>query len=343
MNSIILNRNLEISLKNSAPDAPAWFHLVPIGKFPGVLQLANGKSIRVIQHIDSAAISAIANNFHDKILVDFEHRSSLPDGDTAAAAWLTKVESRAEGLWGMFDFSDLGKTAVENKRYRFLSPELDVDATSASKDGDTVRPLALRSVGLTNRPNMKSLTPLSNKQTVDAASSRVENQNAADQAGKEQMKELITALGLPENSEMPAVLNAVQALQTQATELSTVKNQLAALHKTQLESEVEKDLVKFAPVIQNREEVKTQLIANREATLKVLTALKPAPAEKGPTVHNRAGAKTPDATNTVANKAADQKAFIALVKNRDKVDHKTAFNTARHEKPELFKEETPEE
>jgi len=335
--TVIFNRDL-------APIIPKdnLFHLVPLGKFPGFMQLPNGKSIRVIQDIDREAIATIVNNFRDKILVDFEHRSSLPDGDTTAAAWLTKVEARDDGLWGLFDFSDLGRSSVENKRYRFLSPELDVESNDV-KEGDTVRPMALRSVGLTNRPNLKTLTPLSNKSVPGESAGGGENKNPATPEKGTQMKELITALGLPENADMPTVLNAVKALQTQAAELPTVKNQLATLQKKELESEVEKDLVKFAPVIQNREEVKAQLIANREATLKILAAMKPAPAEKTTTVHNRAGAKTPDGTATVTNKAAEQKAFIALVKNRDKVDHKTAFNTARAEKPEHFQEEAKEE
>lgn len=334
--SVILNRDL-----NPVIPSDSWYHLVPLGSFPGILKLSNGKEVKVIQRIDAAAISAIANNFHDKLLVDFEHRSSLPDGDSTAAAWLTKVDARPDGIWGLFDFSDLGKTAVENKRYRFLSPELDVDAGNVSKEGDTVRPVALRSVGLTNRPNLKTLTPLSNKESVNNQPG-VAEAAMPDQRKGTQMKELITALGLPENAETPAVLNAVQALQTQAAELPTVKNQLATLQKEKLDAEVEKDLVKFASVIQNREEVKVQLIANRETTLKILAAMKLATPETVKTVHNRAAAQTPGVTATVTNQAADQAAYIATVKNRDKVDHKTAFNTARREKPELFKEEAKE-
>ena len=338
--SVIINREISPVIPEDK-----WYHLVPIGKIPGFME-ENGKSIRVIQDIDSAVIAELANNFRGKPLVDFDHHSSLPDGDTTAAAWLTKVEERPDGLWGLFDFSDLGKLSVENKRYRFLSPSLLFDVKNV-KEGDLVRPVALGSVGLTNRPNMKTLTPLSNKESVNKQSP--EALMAQGEKGK-QMKEIITALGLPDNAEMPVVLNAIGALQNQAKELPTVhhalsvvKNQLAAMQKKELESEVEKDLVKFAPVIQNREEVKAQLIANREATLKILAALKTVTPEKEKTVHNRAGAKTPDGTATVRNKAADQAAFIATVKNRDKVDHKTAFNTARAEKPELFQEEAKEE
>jgi phage I-like protein len=338
MAKIILSRNVEISAQ-TGKSGECWYHLVPIGRFPGVIELSPGREIEVIQDIDAAAIAALANSFGGKILVDFEHRSTLPNGDTTAAAWLTKVEARENGLWGLFEFSDVGKPAVENKRYRFLSPELGVDASGVSKDGDTVRPVALESVGLTNRPNLKTLTPLSNKEP-DAQGV----QNAADMAGKENtMKEIITALGLPDNAEMPAVLNAVKALQSQAKELPAVQNRLAALQKKELESEVEKDLVKFAPVIQNREEVKAQLIANRDAALKILSALKPAPEEKGKTVHNRADAKTPESPGLPTGKAAAQDALVKQIRNRDKCDYKTAFNSARREKPELFQEEKSQE
>ena len=103
--------------------------------------------------------------------------------------------------------------------------------------------------------------------------------------------------------------------------------------------------MKHAGRIKNKDAVKAQFVKNKADTIVTFEALADLPATPvvAATVHNRAGAKTPEGGATVVNKAADQRALVSVIRNREKCDHKTAWNLARAEKPELFKEEAKQD
>lgn len=345
---VSLNRELP-ALRAGAPD---WAHLVPFGDYPGLLVGAESET-PVIQRCDRAALDRLVKNFRPKILVDFEHRSEMPGGDTAAAAWILNLEIRADGLWGKLDLSDLGEQAIVNKRYRHLSPAFDVEPVLAEVASGSagftpatpiVRPIRLLSAGLTNKHNLKALQPLINSAAAngrDGVSPSV-LATQAEQAGKENMKDIAIALGLDSAAEKPAVLNAIQALATAKTELDQARAKVAELEGSILNQEAEAFVAANAPKIKDPAAVKKQYVLNKEATIALFASLAdPAGGTaKAPVVHNRAGAKTPDAAGAAGtDKAVSQAAFVQQVRNREKCDHKTAFNLARAEKPELFKEE----
>lgn len=334
--------------------APEWAHLVPFGDYPGNLVGQDGGETAVIQRCDRAALDAIMKNFRPKLLVDFEHRSAFPGGDTSAAAWILNLEIREDGLWGRLDLSDLGEQAIVNKRYRHLSPafevaEVDVSGSdSAHADAlKIVRPIKLVSAGLTNRHNLKALQPLTNAepQRSEVRASE-EKQQQAEQARKDTMKDIATALGLDSAAEKPAVLNAIKALATAKTDLDAARAKVAELEGSILNQEADAFVAANAPKIKDAKAVKKQFVANKEATVALFASLADAPAPaagKAPAVtHNRAAAQTP-AGGQVLNQADAQKALVAVIRNREKCDHKTAFNLARAEKPELFQEEKKEE
>ena len=322
----ILNREYQ-------PSPDGSFHLVPFGDFPGVMTL-NGEETKVTQRFDAAALQAIVKNFKPKVLVDFEHRSMSADGDTTAAAWIPSLHKRPDGLGCPLEFTDVGDAAVKNKRIRFLSPAFDVEMIDAAKK--IVRPIRLISVGLTNRPNLKTLQPLTNSAAGVA--------NMAEKAGKEgNMKGIIAALGLPETSDEATVLNSVKGLITDKTELDKAKARIQELETAVLNKEADEFLVKHAGRIKNKDAVKAQYVKNKVDTIATFEALAdvPATAATPATVHNRAGAKTPEGGGLILDQASAQRAAVAVIRNREKCDHKTAWNITRTEKPELFKKEEP--
>ena len=219
---IIINREYQ-------PSQDGIFHLVPFGDFPGVMTL-NGEETKVTQRFDALAHQAIVKNFKPKVLVDFEHRSMSADGDTTAAAWIPSLHSRPDGLGCPLEFTDVGDAAVKNKRIRFLSPAFDVEMID--QENKIVRPTRLISVGLTNRPNLKTLQPLTNSAAGVA--------NMAEKAGKEgNMKGIIAALGLPETSDEATVLNSVKGLITAKTELDKAKVKIQELETAVLNKEAD--------------------------------------------------------------------------------------------------------
>lgn len=330
MNYTILNREYQ-------PAADGFCHLAPFGDFPGIMRQA-GEDVDVIQRFDREAFRAIVANFKPKVLVDFEHRSMLPAGDTTAAAWITSLQERADGLWAALEFSDVGATAVKNKRIRFLSPAFDVEMIDEGKK--IVRPMQLISVGLTNRPNLKTLQPLSNKA---ADGTTVENDLAAKAGKVGKMKGIIALLGLPEASDEAAVLDAIRKLLAAKTDLTTANAKVKELEGAVLNTEADAFVVANAAKIKDAPSVKKQFVANKEATIALFAAVADVPAAKTAVVHNRAGAKTPEGGGTIVNKATEQEVLVQQVRNREKCGYKAAFNMARQEKPELFKEEAKED
>ena len=269
MNYIVINREYQ-------PAADGFVHLVPLGDFPGVMTL-NGKDTEVTQRFDAAAHQAIVKNFKPKVLVDFEHRSMLPDGDTTAAAWVPSLQERADGIYSPLEFSDVGEAAVKNKRIRFLSPAFDVEIIDQANK--IVRPTRLISVGLTNRPNLKTLQPLTNR-----SADGITVENMAAKAGKVgKMKGIIALLGLPEASEEATVLNSVRELMTAKKDLDASKARVQELETAVLNKEADEFLVKHAGLIKNKEAVKAQFIKNKADTIATFEALADIPdAQRSP-------------------------------------------------------------
>lgn len=323
----IINRELSPS---PSTGADTWVHLAPLGDFPGTLVTSDGEK-SIIQRIDRAALDAIVRNFEPKVLVDLEHRSMFPRGDTAAAAWILALEIRPDGLWGRLDLSDIGEGAIKNKRYRHLSPAFDVEPVGTGDDGiDIVRPVRLTSAGLTNNHNLKALQPLTNSA---AAESNEKKEHA--------MKEIAIALGLPETADLPAILSAIAALKTAQTELEPAKAKIKELEGSALEKEADVFVAANSAKIKDAPAVKKQYVVNKDATIALFASLADAPLARAARVHNQAAATTPGAgaVDTDVDKAKAQKAFVLQIQAREKCDYKTAWNIARMEKPELFKEE----
>lgn len=260
-----------------------WCQLAPFGRFPGRREKED-----VIQICDRAAFDQVIAAFKPEVLVDFEHRAENSD-DTAAAAWIQRLECRDDGLWGLLRFSDTGAEAVRGRRLRFLSPVWPLDAAG--------RPVELKSAALTNVPNF-DLRPVLNK-----AAGSVTNPK-----GPTAMKELAALFGLPETATDAEILAAAK---TRQDELAALKQRLDEAEKTALNTEACKVAEDNAGKIANKAEFVAAYVQNKALALQVLGAVK-APAA----VCNKAGVKAPVAFGApVQNKLAQ---YEALPEGRDK-------------------------
>ena len=154
---------------------------------------------------------------------------------------------------------------------------------------------------------------------------------------------LIQALGLPPEA-TDEQIQAAQAEKTAAMEAmknraETAEGQVKEYQKKELEAEVEKDLEAHKGVIKNRAEVKAQLMANREGSLKLLGAIAPAsePAKPASPMMNRKDAKTPMSIAQDVNQEAMRNRAVSDYRKTHKCGFKDAWNGAREEHPELFK------
>ncbi|MBN2069110.1 MAG: hypothetical protein JW739_05685 [Opitutales bacterium] len=136
-------------------DPDGWVHLSPFGEFPGIIHGPEGKTIHIIQILDSDATDLMAKNFGEELLLNYDHKAVLGnDRNTVAAAWIDKVEVRENGLWGHVRWTTKGRADVEGGNYRKLSPEFGDFQVLNSEGIARMRPQRLLGAALTNTPNL---------------------------------------------------------------------------------------------------------------------------------------------------------------------------------------------
>lgn len=269
-----------------------------------------------IQVLDREAIDQMAASFKGEVLVDYEHFSHDGDKETKAAGWIQNVEAREDGLYAQIRWSQSGKAALEGGDYRFISPEFPVEHLE-HLGGNRYRATVINGAGLTNRPGLKKIKPLSNReQNTQTTKTDMDNKVI-----------LCTLLGLAATATDNEIRNRVTEFQTeqrakddQLKELDTIKNR----EKGYLEQLADRDLEKYSGVIKNRDKVREQLITNRESTLALLDNLELDNTQTqetegktqppGKTIFNRSTAKGPENVINKANNELDAKA--ATIRNR---------------------------
>lgn len=194
-----------------SPPVDGWIQISPLGNFP------HGSG--VVQVVDAAALDSLANSYQGDLLLDFDHESSDPTKRTTAAGWIDGVEARADGLWGHVRWSAAGENALANGEYRFVSPVWDVEELG----GKRVRPVRLLEAGLTNKPNLKNLKPISNREQ-DAPGGEPGLGTTAEAATKEKnhtMKLINRALDLSPDASEEAATAGIDKLKKERAEAGT--------------------------------------------------------------------------------------------------------------------------
>ncbi len=195
--------------------APDWVHLFPLGD----VVATDGRKWRLEGPERVIAASLLDGR---SLPIDRDHAADMIEerrgaGTAPAAGWIEKLEARADGVWGLVDWTDRGRAEVAAREYRYLSPVFLVD-----EGGRVTRILR---ASLTNIPAITEL------QALAAA------EHPAATGGK--MEQVIKALGLKADAAEAAVLAAVHALQKRCDDADTQVKALAA---------AEPDPAKFVPI-----------------------------------------------------------------------------------------------
>jgi phage I-like protein len=300
-------------------DPSGWFHVCNVGEFP------HAKGMQVIQSQD---LQSMVENFKKPLLIDYDHLSHDPSQKTEAAGWVDQLETRNGGseLWAKARWSSEGLSKLEGGVYRFQSPVFNV-----RKESNGLFPEELVRVALTNDPNLKGLTPLSNRRADVPTPTQ----------GKEVMKNktLLELTVLPENAtdaqiekgivEIQGRLVAAEQTETRNREL---ENEIKALRESQIESDLndlsDEEKAAWRPILLN----------NRESGLKALSLSRKTKKEKGSeTLSNRFPAQTPAEDKKEKSQMQLQQEAIAaeMIANRT---HTQAYEAAKAKHPELFKQ-----
>lgn len=182
-------------------EVPEWIELVPGGAIAG----SDGRAFVNDKPDDFIAMSAKLQRIKGSWAIDFDHQTQLATnpmaGNTApAAGWITELQNRQGAIWGKVEWTDLGAIAIQNKRYRGISPVFAYDDNSK-------RALGLLTAALTNNPNL-DLVALNARQS-------------SSQQEKPDMDWLIKLLGLDKNATQEQITVAINALNASVAALAT--------------------------------------------------------------------------------------------------------------------------
>jgi hypothetical protein len=143
-----------------------WVHIVPRGELPN---LASG----VVQVLDDIGLNAIISSFNAEkrqlgnrfpgLYFGVEHHIYDPSQSSEALGWSKELALRDNGIWALLEPTDIGATAIQNRRFKFTS--FVANSKDVSRlDGNRVRVMRIESVGFTNLPNGKDLlVPIANR------------------------------------------------------------------------------------------------------------------------------------------------------------------------------------
>jgi phage I-like protein len=181
-----------VALAAAADSRPEqWVHLMPAGRFDG----RDGRGPYRLS--DPGAVIEATRRYAGAVQlpVDFEHQTDRApqNGRPApAAGWIKGLQARADGIWGLVEWTAPAAAQIAARAYRYLSPVFRY----ARPSGEVK---VLLRAGLTNTPNL-DLTAL-------ASAGGTMDDDFEDLA-----RSLRTVLGLPEDAAPDIVLAKVRGL-----------------------------------------------------------------------------------------------------------------------------------
>jgi phage I-like protein len=166
-----------------------WIHLMPSGSFSG----RDGRGPWAMHNADAVIAASAAFAGKKPIPVDYDHQidMAVKNGQPApAAGWITQLQARTDGLWGLVEWTAKAQAHLAAKEYRYLSPVFNY-----TPSGEVTRVLR---AALTNNPALE-LTALASTQGTEMSS-------------QDPLVELRSLLELADDSDMVAITEAVRNL-----------------------------------------------------------------------------------------------------------------------------------
>jgi phage I-like protein len=169
--------------------AEQWIHLMPSGEFSG----RDGRGPWAMHNADAVIAASAAFAGKKPIPVDYDHQidMAVKNGQPApAAGWIKQLQSRADGLWGLVEWTAKANAHLDAKEFRYISPVFN-----HTPSGEVTRVLR---AALTNNPALE-LTALASAQ-------------GADMQAQDPLVELRSLLGTAGDADMTAIIQAVRDL-----------------------------------------------------------------------------------------------------------------------------------
>ena len=333
------------SCSDASFDTPekSWFQTTPpYGEYPGgeSIRDENGKPIEgAVIVFDEKSTDAVIAAFNalaaaadwPGILVDEEHFSLNYDKPSTALAWAKEIRRAADGsLWTRWEFTEKGRELYEGKMLINRSPVLRLEKI----DSKRFAPAELQSIGMTNTPHFKTLSPL--------AVAKAKNQ----EKGKIMDPEILAALGLAADASKDEALAAIQQLKDKEA-AATAKTADAEKKAQEAETEKEKAVAECrgmkadAFIAKNSDKIADSAafreiyLANPELAEKTLAVCKTGAAAPSTRIVAK-DAKTPVAGVGSDAKIVARNKAVSAYRAANGCDFQTAWAACRLADPELF-------
>ena len=332
------------AVENDAAGNACWFQTTPpYGTYPGGGQITgrDGKPIKdAVIVFDESATDKIMDAFRAAvsapgcpgILVDQDHFSCDTDKPTTALAWAKEIRRAEDGsLWTRWEFTAKGKELYEGKMLVNRSPVLMLDALK----GKEFAPFALESIGMTNKPYFKDLSPL--------AAAREVNNNK----GENMDPKILSELGLQEGATLEDALAAIKSLkdnEAAATATATDATKKAEDAEAKCRTlKCDAFIAAHKGQIADEGKFREAYLKNPEATEEAFGLFRTAEPPKAPDARISArDAKTPtsttgtDAAAMQAKLTARNNAVNAYMAAHPGCSHASAWTACRMADPETF-------
>ncbi len=201
-------------------DADGWFKIAPYGEFrgktPGRQQLVSIENARLMESEFNSALGRLGRLFRG-VPIYHGHPDVDPEmwPDDRRIGKVTKLDARADGLWGFAEWNSVGKENKAEGWWIFPSPRWDAPPGQSKFSPDR-----LISIGLTNTPRIAESDPVFNSQLDTKPDKQMDPKLIRQKLGlaPEATDEEVLA-------KLDTVTAAATASATATTQLATVKEE----------------------------------------------------------------------------------------------------------------------
>lgn len=160
---------------------PPWTHVASLGEYPGTVEIPEGynvpgygvakenMTVEGLTVFNEAGFEGMLKNFRPDMLIDADHLSHDQTQSTEALGWgvaLRRSENGSE-LELETPWTPPGREKITTQVYRYISPEF-AGLVRFESGVFKFYPDKLAGAGLTNRPKLKILRPVSANRTAAA-------------------------------------------------------------------------------------------------------------------------------------------------------------------------------
>ncbi len=161
--------NVVNDLRLEGDEREQWQRLVPYGEYPATIQI-DGRPTAIMQVLDRSAGELMAEN-QATVINQLRHLgrglpiyighpdnrdwlAQNPGADSSSKGRIKALEAREDGVYMLTVFNDDGRALIGGDAPPFSAQSPNWDMVPISEGSKRYRPFVLRSIGLTNQPNI---------------------------------------------------------------------------------------------------------------------------------------------------------------------------------------------